>query len=84
MAGNTPNPSEEEQVDFILSAQQFISYLTMHHDIEEAHVFPELGKRMPEFRDQGDMKMQHKAIHDGLDAWKEVLEACEKGDCNLV
>ncbi|KAG8802381.1 hypothetical protein FRC17_006421 [Serendipita sp. 399] len=49
--------------------------LTMHHDIEEAHVFPKLAKKMPEFRANERHKKSHKLIHNGLDR----IEAAVKG-----
>ncbi|RPA75948.1 hypothetical protein BJ508DRAFT_417851 [Ascobolus immersus RN42] len=50
----------------------FISTLTLHHNIEETHVFPLLATRMPEFRDDEIMKSQHKVIHDGLEELAKV------------
>lgn len=35
---------------FLDEGLHFISMLTTHHSIEEAHVFPMLAKRMPEFQ----------------------------------
>jgi hypothetical protein len=42
--------------------------LTMHHTIEERHIFPLLGKRMPAFsnKDQEDKHLEsHRGIHRG-------------------
>ncbi|TGJ82032.1 hypothetical protein E0Z10_g6743 [Xylaria hypoxylon] len=35
---------------FLNAGLEFISHLEMHHSIEERFVFPELARRMPEFR----------------------------------
>ncbi|GAW22729.1 hypothetical protein ANO14919_122720 [Xylariales sp. No.14919] len=35
---------------FLNAGLEFISHLEMHHSIEERFVFPDLAKRMPEFR----------------------------------
>ncbi|CAG7854680.1 SubName: Full=Uncharacterized protein {ECO:0000313/EMBL:CCA66418.1} [Serendipita indica DSM 11827] len=53
---------------------QFRMHITMHHDIEEAHVFPTLAKRMPEFRPNERHKNSHKLIHDGLDKIEEAVK----------
>jgi hemerythrin-like domain-containing protein len=65
----------------------------MHHDIEEAHVFPRLAQRMPIFsrkpppsasaadkEEAGLMCEQHKAIHKGLVLLEDYLKACKKGE----
>ncbi|KAI0429666.1 hypothetical protein F5Y09DRAFT_356794 [Xylaria sp. FL1042] len=35
---------------FIGTGLEFVSHLELHHSIEERYVFPELARRMPEFR----------------------------------
>ncbi|KAJ7170343.1 hypothetical protein C8R43DRAFT_875853, partial [Mycena crocata] len=51
-------------------AGQFDSHLTMHHTYEEAHLFPILAERMPEFSTETEAGHvdSHKGIHDGLEA----------------
>lgn len=41
--------------------------LTVHHTIEERHIFPVLGQRMPQFSVAADGAhlASHKSIHDG-------------------
>lgn len=39
--------------------------LNTHHGIEEAYVFPELAKRMPNFANGDRHKNAHKVIHAG-------------------
>lgn len=59
----------------------FVRQLSMHHSIEERHVFPHLGARMPEFR--GDLQDQHARIHEGLDRFEEYLRSCRSGDAEF-
>lgn len=63
---------------FLDEGLHFAQHLTTHHSIEERHIFPLLGKRMPEFR--GDLQAQHKEIHRGLDKFEEYLKGCKRGD----
>ncbi|KAI1423571.1 hypothetical protein F5Y12DRAFT_756794 [Xylaria sp. FL1777] len=35
---------------FVNTGLEFISHLELHHSIEERYIFPELARRMPEFR----------------------------------
>lgn len=55
----------------------------MHHDIEEEHIFPVLGARMPGFQANGFAKQQHRLIHAGLDKLQEYLQACRTGERDL-
>jgi hemerythrin-like domain-containing protein len=68
---------------FIALGLSFVQSLTMHHNIEEAHVFPMLAAKMPRFREQEVMKAQHRAIHDGLDRFGRYLEGCQGGEWEL-
>lgn len=68
---------------FLAVGEQFVSQLTMHHGIEEAHIFPLLGKKMPAFRNEVELLGQHKQIHKGLDKLQEYLEACRSGEKEL-
>lgn len=40
--------------------------LTMHHTIEERHIFPVLAKRMPAFQNDEVHLRSHHGIHEGL------------------
>ncbi|KAB8349712.1 hypothetical protein FH972_023727 [Carpinus fangiana] len=65
--------------------QGLISHLTMHHNIEEAHIFPILGQRMPAFRSDaltGPLQ-QHREIHAGMDKLGEYFNACKSGERSL-
>ncbi|KUI64936.1 hypothetical protein VM1G_00379 [Cytospora mali] len=68
---------------------QFISHLTMHHNIEEAHIFPVLARKMPEFQSGGkgrraaELLRQHKDIHRGMDLMEAYLRQCRRGEVEL-
>lgn len=66
---------------FINEGLRFVQQLTMHHGIEEAHIFPRLATRMPEFR--VDLQHQHHEIHDGLVVFEEYLKRCRDGKCDF-
>ncbi|CAK5281531.1 unnamed protein product [Mycena citricolor] len=50
--------------------------LTMHHTIEEAHIFPILATKMPQFSTETEHAHidSHKGIHDGLEALGELVQ----------
>lgn len=54
---------------FLRQAQELASHLDMHHRIEEAHIFPVLAKKMPQFkagaREGGEHLESHRKIHAG-------------------
>jgi hemerythrin-like domain-containing protein len=62
---------------------QFCQHLTLHHDIEEEHIFPVLAKKMPAFQHEKEMKTAHKAIHAGLVKLEAWLEECRTGEREL-
>lgn len=68
---------------FLMLGLQFCQQLTMHHTIEEQHVFPVLAKKMPAFRKELDLLEQHKEIHRGLDELEGYLRACQVGEREL-
>jgi hypothetical protein len=47
------------------TSHSYISDLNFHHSIEEAHIFPVLSKRMPEFAPNSEHLASHRAIHAG-------------------
>jgi hemerythrin-like domain-containing protein len=55
----------------------------MHHDIEEAHFFPNLAKKMPIFQENERMKNHHKQIHAGLVRFQAYLNECRGGEREL-
>lgn len=69
---------------FINVGLQFAEHLTMHHGIEEAHVFPALRVKMPEFNAKtGPMVLQHVQIHNGLDEFENYLRKCQSGEVDF-
>lgn len=68
---------------FLALGDQFVSHLTMHHGIEEQHIFPVLGRKMPAFRNEVELLGQHKQIHKGLDKLEEYLRDCRTGEKEL-
>jgi hemerythrin-like domain-containing protein len=60
-----------------------IDHLTVHHTIEEQHIFPVLAKKMPAFKKELELLTQHKQIHKGLDKLEKYLEDCESGEREL-
>ncbi|KAI9925835.1 hypothetical protein MW887_005641 [Aspergillus wentii] len=67
----------------ISMGESFCSHLTMHHNIEERHIFPVLAKKMPEFKKELDLLKQHKQIHAGLDKFEAYLSDCRLGRADL-
>jgi hemerythrin-like domain-containing protein len=68
---------------FLSLGEQFAAGLTMHHGIEERHIFPVLAKKMPAFRKELELLTQHKQIHAGLDRLEEYLGECRRGEREL-
>ncbi|KAK5081916.1 hypothetical protein LTR70_009251 [Exophiala xenobiotica] len=62
---------------------QLCHQLTIHHTIEEQHIFPELSTRMPGFKDDEVLIGQHEQIHEGLEALEAYLRACQSGEKEL-
>ena len=68
---------------FLATISQLISQLTMHHTIEEQHIFPVLAKKMPAFRKELELLSQHKQIHKGLDQLEDYVDGCRSGEREL-
>lgn len=68
---------------FLSLAKSFCYQLTMHHTIEERHLFPELAVRMPEFRKELSLLSQHHEIHQGLEKLKAYVTKCRTGETEL-
>jgi len=73
-------PSGMSIGQFLSLGEQFVSGLTMHHGIEERHMFPLLGKKMPAFSNEVELLAQHKQIHKGLDKLDDFFSACRSGE----
>ena len=81
---NNKRPGSISLRQFINTGLQFCHHLTLHHDIEEAHIFPVLAKKMPAFREEMEMKTAHKTIHAGLEKMEPYLDECRSGERELV
>jgi len=68
---------------FLSLGQQFCHHLTVHHTIEEQHIFPVLAKKMPAFKKELELLSQHKQIHKGLDKLEKYLDECGDGEREL-
>ncbi|KAI7249877.1 hypothetical protein KC343_g13412 [Hortaea werneckii] len=68
---------------FLSVGEQFCHHLTIHHTIEEQHIFPVLAKKMPAFKKELQLLTQHKKIHQGLDKFEEYISQCRSGEKEL-
>lgn len=68
---------------FISQGLHLCHSLTMHHTIEEQHVFPELAERMPAFGPHDHLISQHEQIHEGLEKMEQYLDSCRSGEREL-
>ena len=68
---------------FIHAGLQLCQHLTIHHTIEEQHIFPELAERMPNFKDDEILISQHHQIHEGLEKVQRYLQECQFGGKEL-
>ncbi|KAG0648344.1 hypothetical protein D0Z07_5179 [Hyphodiscus hymeniophilus] len=83
---NNKRPSNISLKQFITTGLEFVSHLSMHHGIEEQHVFPFLARKMPEFetgRNAAELLRQHREIHAGLVVFEEYLKRCRSGETEL-
>ncbi|KAK5551886.1 hypothetical protein LTR46_010003 [Exophiala xenobiotica] len=81
-AGTAPS-SRLKPTQLINLGLRFCQHLEGHHNIEEAHWFPVLGKKMEGFRNKGFAKEQHKEMHKGLERLNPYLTECRRGDREL-
>ncbi|KAJ9617394.1 hypothetical protein H2204_013816 [Knufia peltigerae] len=81
-AGTAPG-SRLKPSQLINLGLRFCQHLEGHHDIEEAHWFPVLGKKMPGFKARGFAKEQHREMHKGLERLGPYLMECRSGDREL-
>lgn len=68
---------------FLNMGDEFCHHLTIHHTIEEQHIFPVLARKMPAFKKELQLLTQHKEIHKGLDKFEEYLGKCRSGEKEL-
>ncbi|KAF2217319.1 hypothetical protein CERZMDRAFT_109068 [Cercospora zeae-maydis SCOH1-5] len=64
---------------FLALCSQFCHHLTMHHTIEEQHIFPVLAKKMGFFSPKEHALKQHQGIHDGVEALEEWVQEVKEG-----
>ncbi|KAF8865912.1 hypothetical protein BDZ45DRAFT_579525 [Acephala macrosclerotiorum] len=79
-------PAQLSLRQFLQTGLSFVSHLETHHSIEEAHIFPVLARKMPEFksgRNAAELLRQHKEIHAGMEQFEEYLERCRSGETEL-
>ena len=68
---------------FINTGEEFCHHLTVHHTIEEQHIFPILARKMPAFKKELELLTQHKQIHVGLEKLEVYLDQCKSGEREL-
>ncbi|TKA83170.1 hypothetical protein B0A55_00691 [Friedmanniomyces simplex] len=68
---------------FLNTGLEFCHHLTVHHTIEEQHIFPVLARKMPAFQKELELLTQHKQIHAGLEKFEEYLDQCRSGEREL-
>ncbi|KAI0554351.1 hypothetical protein F4679DRAFT_528062 [Xylaria curta] len=84
---------------FIHVGLNLVSNLETHHGIEEAYIFPDLARKMPEFRtgkerglpqasegkkrEAAELLRQHVEIHKGMDGLRAYLRSCLSGETEL-
>src|SRR5882757_9531958 len=68
---------------FISQGLHLCHALTIHHTVEEQHVFPELAERMPAFAPHDHLISQHEQIHEGLEKLEAYLGECRGGEREL-
>ncbi|TVY38896.1 hypothetical protein LSUB1_G002841 [Lachnellula subtilissima] len=71
---------------FLSTGLSFLQHLETHHSIEEAHIFPVLARKMPEFengRNAAELLRQHKEIHVGMEKLETYLLSVKSGEREL-
>lgn len=81
---NNRRPANTSLKQFLSIASQFLSHLEAHHGIEEAHIFPVLARKMPQFQNTATLLNQHKEIHKGMDGLEKYIKEVRSGERELV
>lgn len=68
---------------FLSLGEEFSHHLTIHHTIEERHIFPILAKKMDCFKNSEHLVGQHKQIHEGLEKFEGFIADCRSGEKEL-
>ncbi|KAF8973228.1 hypothetical protein BDZ97DRAFT_668029 [Flammula alnicola] len=60
---------------YLDTAKAMNHHLTMHHTLEERHIFPILARSMPKFanNDDGAHIASHRGIHEGLEKLEKLV-----------
>ncbi|KXT00527.1 hypothetical protein AC578_4094 [Pseudocercospora eumusae] len=82
-ASTNSRPNGMSIRQFLSLAEQFSHHLTIHHTIEEQHIFPVLGRKMEIFKDSEHLLEQHKHIHEGLEGFESYIHECRAGQKEL-
>jgi hemerythrin-like domain-containing protein len=80
---NRARPAGMSLHAFLTAGLTFAHHLTLHHTIEEQHIFPVLATRMPAFREELELLTHHRRIHEGLHGFETYLEAVRGGEREL-
>jgi len=73
-------PSGMSLRQLLSMGDDFCHHLTIHHTIEERHIFPVLAKKMPAFKKELELLDQHKQIHEGLEVFEDWLRDVRSGE----
>ncbi|TVY48008.1 hypothetical protein LOCC1_G001061, partial [Lachnellula occidentalis] len=73
---------------FLSTGLSFLQHLETHHSIEEAHIFPVLARKMPEFKagrngNAAELLRQHAEIHVGMEKLGDYLKSVRSGEREL-
>ncbi|EME78385.1 uncharacterized protein MYCFIDRAFT_212372 [Pseudocercospora fijiensis CIRAD86] len=82
-ASTNSRPNGMSIRQFLALAEQFSHHLTVHHTIEEQHIFPVLARKMDVFKNKEHLLEQHKGIHQGLEGFEEYIAKCRSGEKEL-
>ncbi|KAI5363314.1 putative hemerythrin [Septoria linicola] len=72
-------PSGMSIRQFLALITQFCHQLTLHHTIEEQHIFPVLAKKMAFFTPEEHALTQHAGIHKGVEELEEWVQEVKEG-----
>ena len=68
---------------FLSTGEDFCHHLTVHHTIEEQHIFPVLARKIPAYKKDLQLRTQHKQLHAGLDKFEAYIGQCRSGEREL-
>ncbi|KAK4617791.1 hypothetical protein CLAFUW4_12039 [Fulvia fulva] len=76
-------PSGMSIRQFLSLGDQFCHHLTIHHTIEEQHIFPVLARKMTCFQENQAMLTDHKGIHEGVNQLEGYIADVKSGEKEL-